>query len=90
MARLREDSGARAYIVGAQDIQVKQGKGALLAVTVNQAATTVSIYDNTGGTGNPIAIIGTGVGTFAHNVKFDNGLHIVTVGAGADVTVSYV
>ena len=90
MARVREDAGALRYIAGAQDVQVKQGPGALLAVTVNQAATTVSIYDNTSGTTNPIAIIGTGVGTFGHNVKFNNGLHIVTVGAGADITVSYV
>lgn len=89
MARVREDSGAFRNINGAQDVQVKQGAGALLAVTVNQAATTISIYDNTSGTTNPIAIIGTGTGTFAHNVKFVNGLHVVTVGTG-DVTISYV
>jgi hypothetical protein len=90
MAALREDSGVFQYMVGAQYVQVKLGKGALKSVIVNNAATTVSIYDNTGGTTNPIAIIATGVGTFAYNCKFNSGLHIVTVGATTDITVTYV
>jgi len=90
MAKDRSDSGVFQKITGAQDVQVKQGPGALLGVIVNQAGTTVSVYDNTSGTGNPIAVIGAVTGSFVYNCKFNNGLHIVSVGAGADVTVSYV
>jgi hypothetical protein len=90
-AAFREQSGVYTHIAGAnQDIVVKQGPGALVALVINQAGTTISVYDNVSGTGNPIALFTTaGPGTYAFNVRFNNGLHIVTTG-NPDITISYV
>lgn len=89
MARDRSDAGVFRNLNGAQDVVVKQGVGALVAVNVNTAGTTVSIYDNLAGTGNPIAVIGAVTGSFQYNCKFNTGLHVVTVGT-VDCTITYV
>jgi len=75
VARVRDDSGLFTRIAGAQDVVVNHGPGALLGVIVKQAGTTVSIYDNTSGTGNPIGIIGAVTGPCLQNCRFTNGLH---------------
>lgn len=86
----RYESGVFSHIAGAQDVVVKAGPGALLTMIINQAGTTISIYDNTSGTSNPIALLATaGPGTYQFEVRFQNGLHVVTTGT-PDVTLSYI
>jgi len=74
---------------------VKDGKGTLKSVTINSLGTivsTITIYDNTTGTGTKIATINSLSlsGTFLYDVNFTNGLTIVTTGTIApNVTVSY-
>ena len=90
MSFSRYESGAFAHIAGAQDVVIKQGKGALLTLIVNVSGLTISIYDNVSGTINPIALLTTaGPGRYEYNVRFQNGLHVVTTGTG-DFTFSYV
>jgi hypothetical protein len=58
-------------------------------VTVNTAATTVTIYDGTSASppAREIAVIGTATGPFEYGVKLTQGLFIVTTGSGTDLTV---
>jgi hypothetical protein len=89
-AAFRERSGVSAHIAGAVDTVVKRGPGALVTLVINQAGTTISIYDNVSGTTNPIALLTTaGPGVYEFNVRFNNGLHVVTTGS-PDITISYV
>src|SRR5262245_61280332 len=89
-AAFREQSGVYRRIAGAQDIVVKQGPGALVSLVINQAGTTISIYDNVSGTANPIALLAAaGPGTYKVDCRFNNGLHVVTTGS-PDITISYV
>jgi len=72
---------------------VKSSPGILHLITVNKAgsAWTITIYDNTQGSGEIIAQIdGTSIGSFAFNVYFETGLTIVTSGTTpGDITVAY-
>jgi len=72
---------------------VKSSPGILHLITVNKAgsAWTITVYDNTQGSGEIIAQIdGTSVGSFAYNVYFETGLTIVTSGTTpGDITVAY-
>jgi hypothetical protein len=89
-ARFREQSGVFFHGAGAIDTVIKQGPGALVTLVINVAGTTISIYDNVSGTTNPIALLATaGPGTYKYNVRFNNGLHVITTGA-PDFTISYV
>lgn len=73
----------------------KSGAGALHCVTVNAlgtVASTVTIYDNTAGSGTKIGTIDslTLKGAFFFDVAFATGLTLVTTGTLApDITVSY-
>lgn len=71
---------------------VKSGTGILHAITINTtAAATITIYDNTAGSGTKIGTIAASpaIGsTFVYNVAFNTGLTIVTAGA-SDLTVSF-
>lgn len=71
---------------------VKSGPGVLHAITINTtAASTITIYDNTAGSGTKIGTIAASpaIGsTFGFDVAFATGLTIVTGGA-SDITVSY-
>ncbi len=75
--------------------QVKTGNGVLKSITINKtggSATTISVYDATTGTDNPIAIIDgvSGPITLEYNLCFENGLRIITAtGSAADITVTY-
>lgn len=74
---------------------VKGSAGNLHTITVNSkgtVASTVTVYDNTAGSGTVIAVLDslTLSGTFVFDVAFATGLTIVTTGTVApDVTVSY-
>ncbi len=74
---------------------VKSGAGVLHIVNVNTdgtVASTVTIYDNTAGSGTKIATIDslTLSGPFQYDIAFTIGLTLVTTGTSApDITVSY-
>lgn len=74
---------------------VKSGAGVLHLVNVNTLGTiasTVTIYDNTAGSGTKIATINslTLSGPFQYDIAFSTGLTLVTTGTVApDITVSY-
>lgn len=70
---------------------VKTGAGTLHAITVNTtAAGTITVYDNTAGSGTKIATLPSNavVGTYLYDIKFQTGLTIVTA-AGSNITVSF-
>lgn len=72
---------------------VKSGAGGLHSITVNTlgtVASTVTIYDNTAGSGTKLGTINslTLSGFFQFDVAFATGLTIVTTGA-PDITVAY-
>lgn len=72
---------------------VKSGAGVLHLVNVNTlgtVASTITIYDNTAGSGTKIATINslTLSGPFQFDIAFSTGLTLVTTGA-PDITVSY-
>ena len=72
---------------------IKNSPGVLHLITVNKAGAvwTITVYDNTEGSGEVIAQIdGTSIGSFAFNVFFEKGLTIITSGTTpGDITVSY-
>jgi len=85
-----------ANIASATTTTVKSGKGVLVGIVINKpvASTTVTIYDNTAGSGTKIGTI-TQPGTLLesqivlpYNVTFSTGLTLVTSGAD-DLTVIY-
>lgn len=70
---------------------VKSGAGTLHSIVVNTtAAGSVTVYDNTAGSGTKIATLKASVveGTYVYDVAFATGLTIVTA-AASDVTVTY-
>lgn len=78
-------------ITTATTTTVKTGAGFLHSITINTtAAGTITIYDNTAGSGTKIGTLASSVGqqTFFYDVQFATGLTIVT-GAASDITVSY-
>lgn len=84
-------------IASATTTTVKTGKGTLLAIVVNKpvASSTVTIYDNTAGSGTKIGTI-TNPGTLLapsqfrldYGLSFATGLTLVT-SAADDLTVIY-
>ena len=77
-----------AYISGDVTKIVDDAPGMLHCVTVNQAATTVTLYDGTSGSGTKFATIGTGTGSFIFDVGY-SALYVAVAGSGADVTISF-
>lgn len=91
---LRANSSAYTHITTATTTQVKNGAGVLKAIIINTPANTgtVTIYDNTGGdTTNQVAIITSKTADppsyLEYNLRFSNGLKIVTATAAQDITV---
>lgn len=73
---------------------VKSGNGVLKAIVVNKGAATgtCTIYDNTAASGTVIGTITGGDAlprSIEYNVKFANGLTIVSATAAMDLTVVY-
>jgi hypothetical protein len=80
-----------AYIATATTTTVKSGRGRLHAINITEtAAGTITIYDNTAGSGTIIALFKASIveGTYLLDVEFTTGLTIVTAGA-SKLTVSY-
>jgi hypothetical protein len=83
------------HIATATTTTVKSGAGYLRGVVIGTkgtVASTVTVYDNTAGSGTVIAVLDTLnlSGTFTFEVAFSTGLTLVTTGTVApDVTVSY-
>lgn len=74
----------------------KSGAGVLHSITINSlgtVASTISVFDNTAGSGTSIAVLNsltTGQATYTYDVAFTTGLTLVTTGTVApNVTVSY-
>lgn len=73
---------------------VKSGSGVLHTVCINTPAATetITIYDNTAGSGTKIGTITIFASTnpcFAYDIFFATGLTLVTATAASDITVSY-
>lgn len=74
---------------------MKSGQGILHTITINTkgtAANTLTVFDNTAGSGTVIAIIDTtsNVQTLILDVAFSTGLTVVSaVGTGADLTIAW-
>lgn len=89
-----EQQFSPAHITTATTTVVKSGAGLLHRVGVNTpvAAATITVYDNTAGSGTVLAVITTPASpvpfSLDYDVKVVNGLTLVTVGA-QDITVSY-
>lgn len=92
-------AGGNSYknIAGAATTVVKSGSGYLHLVTLNTfvASATITVYDNTAGSGTKIAsivmgsaITGDAPDEVMFDVAFSTGLTIVTTGA-IDITASY-
>lgn len=93
MRTYKPNTGTRIAANGTTTL--KSGAGQLCSITVNtKGATgnTITIYDNTAGSGTVLAVIDTTVqpGTFFYDVAFATGLTVVVAnGTAADFTVSF-
>ena len=89
---LRSEFGRATNIATAATTVVKTGPGVCVTVILNETnAGTITIYDNTAGSGTKIATIAANVaaGTaFPYLCQFSTGLTVVTAGAD-DLTVTY-
>lgn len=84
-------SNTFAYISTATTTAVKSGSGVLEKIIVSTvgSSSTVTIYDNTAGSGTIIGVINSdSLGTYEYGGRFATGLTIVTVGT-PKVTVVY-
>lgn len=90
-------SAAGGYVYNHQSANgtttIKSGSGTLHSVTVNNAGTTdtITLYDNTAGSGTVIAVIGSSSeATFMYDIAFTTGLTAVIAGTTSpDVTFSF-
>lgn len=83
--------GSGAYISSATTTTVKSGAGVLHAIVLGEtAAGTITIYDNTAGSGTVICVLKASIveGTYIFDRIFSTGLTIVTAGA-SKLHVSY-
>lgn len=79
------------YISTATTTTVKSGHGVLHSISITEtAAATITVYDNTAGSGTVLAVFKASVAeqTFVLDVAFNTGLTIVTAGA-SKLTVAY-
>jgi hypothetical protein len=79
------------YISTATTTTVKSGAGVLKSITLGEtAAGSITIYDNTAGSGTVIAVLKASIAeqTYTFDVAFATGLTIVTAGA-SKLQVSY-
>lgn len=92
---LANESFLYTNLTGANTYQIKSGSGTIHSIVVNTAGGTtpsLTIYDNTAGSGTKIgtisgAAINAGA-SFFYDVVFNTGLTIVQAGTG-DYTVTY-
>lgn len=85
------------HIAGVATTVLKYGAGRLHRIVNNRgtvATGSVTVYDNTAGSGTVLAVIdtsqsGANPGTLEYQVNFYTGLTIVTVGGNTDLTVVY-
>lgn len=78
-------------ITTAATTTVKSGRGNLGRIVVNTtAAGSITVYDNTAGSGTKIATLKASIveGTYTFECRFFTGLTIVTAGA-SDITVTW-
>ncbi len=77
---------------------VTTGKGILHSIIINKplAGGSIAIYDNTAGSGTligtivkPATLLSDVAQSIIYDVKFGNGLTIVTSGAAQDITVAW-
>lgn len=74
------------HVAGAATTVVKSGSGLLYGYCVNTVGTTLTLFDNTAGSGTVIAVITpTALGCFIMNAQFFTGLTATEVGTG-DIT----
>ena len=89
---LRSEFGRPTNITTATTTVIKTGLGVLVTLTLNETnAGSITIYDNTEGSGTKIATIAAGAaaGTaFPYLCQFTTGCTVVTAGAD-DITVTY-
>ena len=81
-------------ITGQAATTIKSGSGVLHTICVNTAAATetITIYDNTAGSGTKIGTATVYASTnpcLTYDVNFATGLTLVTATASSDLTVSY-
>ena len=81
-------------ITGQATTTIKSGSGVLHTICVNTAAATetITIYDNTAGSGTKIGTATVYASTnpcLTYDVNFATGLTLVTATASSDLTVSY-
>lgn len=78
-------------IAGAQTVTMKTGPGTLQKIVINaNAGSSITVYDNTAGSGTQIAaIVPNQICTLDYDAPFTTGLTIVSVGAGCAFTVVY-
>jgi hypothetical protein len=82
-------------ITGQSTTVIKAGSGLLHSITFNTptAAETVTIFDNTAGSGTKIGTITVPASpmpvTLTYDVRFNTGLTLVTATASSDITVSF-
>lgn len=79
------------YISTATTTTLKSGAGMLHSIVVTEtAAGTITVYDNTAGSGTVKAVLKASIaeGTYVFDIAFSTGLTIVTAGA-SKLTVSY-
>lgn len=75
---------------------IRTGSGILHAINLNTAADTgtITVYDNTTGSGTKIATWTSNATTAPHTIIYDavftTGLTIVTATAAQDITVTYI
>jgi len=79
------------YVAGASTTVLKRGAGTLQTIINNDNSGSVTVYDNTAGSGTIIASIDLTkvLGSLKFNLPFSNGLTVVTVSALAKITVIY-
>jgi len=89
---IRQDViGVYKNITTATTTVVKSGPGVLFGIVVNgTAAGTITIYDNTAGSGNLIGTLKASIteGLYSFGCRFSTGLTIVTA-AASNITVIY-
>lgn len=81
-------------ISGQATTTIKSGAGILHKVCINTPAATgtITIYDNTAGSGTKIATITAYASTnpcMSYDAAFSTGLTVVTAVASSDITISY-
>jgi hypothetical protein len=83
------------YIAGVATTVVKSGTGTLNTISFSPSSGTLTIYDNTAGSGTIMGVFSPGSGssamptTLTFNLTFNTGLTIVTTNANQSITVTY-